>query len=125
MFNYFPHNFLIKDLFPMIFMYTKGFRSIPGIRNHCQISDSSIKEMIKDAYTTEVQLADSKFEVSNILHITNPAICLENTTDTKSTSIVFNRQASNIIFYMSTVEHMPHTWSKLGQLKTRHSLRMP
>ena len=71
----------------MIFNYT----NILGLYQESETSDSSMTEMIKDTYIIEVQLTDSKFKVSNIIYMMDPAIYLENTTDTKSTSIKSNR----------------------------------
>ena len=82
MFNWFPHNLLIQDLFLMIFSYTK----VLGL---CQESETS--EMIKCAYKINVQLIDSKLKIQNLIHMVDPAKRLEITTDTNSTSIVFNR----------------------------------
>ena len=48
-----------------------------------------MSELIKDIYIIEVQLTDSKLKVSKIIQLMDPAISLENTTGTKSTSVVF------------------------------------
>ena len=67
------------------------FRYIKVLGQESETSDSSMSEKTIDTYINEAQHFYSKFKVSNVILMMYLSIYLENTTDTKSTSMVFNR----------------------------------